>query len=281
MSPAAKENVLLRQTLVRRRQDDFPAVMRPGMVGLAGGSRNAIRPEYIEMTPAIRRIGQGALGPAHEKIKPQFFPVKPPTNEVGVVIAKDAQGEPLLIEVLRYVHGVSNEELREPIYTVALGAVQVRLPSPIALFQAKVANVADIAQAGRQDARHVIILARLLPAYLSDLQRTAIDGGMTERQLIDYLERLLGVVTAAKAKKVLAQLNVAVTDLFVGLGDAKLPKLAGFFEKAPAPRAVTSLTRWHARSAPLSRLPEGVAESRDRRRCCPSPRCSRAGRHTA
>ena len=28
--------------------------------------------------------------------KPQIFPMRPPTNEVGVVIAKDAEGEPLL-----------------------------------------------------------------------------------------------------------------------------------------------------------------------------------------
>ena len=89
--------------------------------------------------------------------KPQFFPVKPPTNEIGVVVAKDQQGRPLLIEVLRFVHGVPNEELREPAYTVALGKTQVQVPSPIALLQAKIANVADLAQTGRQDARHVLI----------------------------------------------------------------------------------------------------------------------------
>jgi hypothetical protein len=66
--------------------------------------------------------------------KPQFFSVKPPTHAVGVLIAKDSQGLPLLIEVLRDVHGVSNEELREPVYTVALGDVQVQVPSPIAIL---------------------------------------------------------------------------------------------------------------------------------------------------
>src|SRR3954463_4092620 len=43
--------------------------------------------------------------------KPQFFPHKPPTNEVGVVIARDATGAPLLIEVLRYIRGATNAEL--------------------------------------------------------------------------------------------------------------------------------------------------------------------------
>ena len=169
--------------------------------------------------------------------KPQFFPVKPPTNEVGVVIARDSRGEPLLLEVLRYVHGVSNEELREPVYTLALGEVQVRVPGPIALLQAKIANVADLAQSGRQDARHVLILAQLLPAYLRDLQRAAGAGGLPERQLIGYLERLLGVVTAAKARQVLRSLQVDPAGWFSGLGDPKLPRLAAFLEKR-LPRAL-------------------------------------------
>ncbi len=168
--------------------------------------------------------------------KPQFFPVKPPTNEVGVVIAKDSHGVPLLIEVLRYVHGVSNEELREPVYTVALGDVKVQVPSPIALLQAKIANVADLAQSGRQDARHVLILSQLLPAYLRDLQQAAVAGGLPERKLIDYLERLLGVITTAKAKKVLERLKIDSAALFAGLGDQTLPKLAAFLQKR-RPRA--------------------------------------------
>src|SRR6478609_5351420 len=47
---------------------------------------------------------------------PQFFPRRPPTNEVGVVRVNDADGAPLLIEVLSGVHGVTNEALREPSY---------------------------------------------------------------------------------------------------------------------------------------------------------------------
>ena len=169
--------------------------------------------------------------------KPQFFSVKPPTHAVGVLIAKDSKGLPLLIEVLRDVNGVSNEELREPVYTVALGDVQVQVPSPIAILPAKIANVADLAQSGRQDARHMLILARLLPAYLRDLQRAALAGEMPERRLIDYLERLLGVVTLAKAKKVLKSLKIDPAGFFAGLGDQRLPKQAAFLEKR-LPRAL-------------------------------------------
>jgi len=113
----------------------------------------------------------------------------------------------------------------------------VDAPGQRLLFQAKIANVANIAQAGRQDARHVLILAQLLPAYLRDLQRAAIAGGMTERQFIFTFERLLGVVATAKARKVLIGLRVEPASWFAGLGNEELPKLARFLAKC-LPRAL-------------------------------------------
>lgn len=169
--------------------------------------------------------------------KPQIFPMRPPTNEVGVVIAKDGEGEPLLVEVLRYVHGVSNEELRAPLYTMALGETRVRVPGPIALLKAKIANVAGIAQTGRQDARHVVILARLMPAYLSELQAAAAEGRMDERRLIELLERLLSEITTTPATRVLTQLRLDPKQFFEGLGHEKLTKLGAFLTKR-LPRAL-------------------------------------------
>jgi hypothetical protein len=116
--------------------------------------------------------------------------------------------------VLRYVHGVSNAELREPVYTLAIGETHVQVPSPIALMQAKIANVADIAQTGRQDARHIMILAQVLPAYLEDLEKAVVEGRMEERKLIEFLERLLAVVTTEKARKVLQELGLGIRHFF-------------------------------------------------------------------
>jgi hypothetical protein len=164
-------------------------------------------------------------------VKPQVFPLRPSTNEVGVVVAKDDSGQPLLIEVLRYLHGVTNEDLREPVYTMALGQTHVRVPGPIALIQAKIANVTDIAQTGRQDSRHVVILARLMPAYLSDLQAAAIEGRMKERKLVEFLERLLAVITTKAARNVFKALRLDARELFESLGDDSLPKLHAFLTK--------------------------------------------------
>jgi hypothetical protein len=171
------------------------------------------------------------------RTKPQFFPVKPPSNEIGVIIAKDHNGLPLLIEVLRYVHGVSNAELREPVYTLAIGETHVLVPSPIALMQAKIANVADIAQTGRQDARHVVILAQVLPVYLEDLEKAVTEGRMEERKLIEFLERLLAVVATEKARKVLQELGLDARQFFAGFEYENRPRLRSFIEKR-VPRAI-------------------------------------------
>ena len=166
-------------------------------------------------------------------VKPQFFPVRPPSNEIGVVIAKDAHGSPVLIEVLRYIHGATEKELRDPVYTLSIGESQVRVqvPGPIALLQSKIANLADLAQTGRQDARHVRILCRIMPAYLADLRNATTGGHLEERSMIVYFERLLAVVTSTKAKKVLRGLSIEVRGLFAGLGPEGLPKLKEFLAR--------------------------------------------------
>jgi hypothetical protein len=78
----------------------------------------------------------------------------------------------------------------------------------------------------------------VLPAYLEDLQQAAIEGRLDERTLIKFLERLLGVVTTTKARKILAQLHLDARSLFTGLGHEKLAKLASFLAKR-LPRALS------------------------------------------
>lgn len=227
-----------------RPPEDFaPLLATPEPVLLVGGQAVNLWALYYEkrttaLAPFVSRavdvLGDRETLAALGKLagaKPQFFPLKPPTNEIGVVIARDPTGQPLLIEVLRSVHGVSNDELRQPIYTLALGETRVQVPGPIALLQAKIANVADLAQTGRQDARHVAILTQVLPAYLEDLQQAVIAGRTEERTLIELLERLLAVVTTRKARRVLLGLQLEARTLFAGLDPQPSPKLRAFLAK--------------------------------------------------
>lgn len=165
--------------------------------------------------------------------KPTFFPMHPPSNEIGFIISKDPAGLPLLVEVLRYVNGVKNEELRETIYEFAVGEkpVTLRVPGPIVLLKAKISNMADIKQTGRQDARHVEILSRVLPAHLGDLQNAAISGRITERKLLDSVEQLVAIVTDRTAQRVLLALSLNPAGFFSELNGEHLPKLKRFLDK--------------------------------------------------
>jgi hypothetical protein len=173
-------------------------------------------------------------------VKPRLFPLKPPSNEVGVIVAAGAVGGPLLIEVLRSVNGVTNEELREPSYTIAIGKspVLVRVPSPIALLKAKIANVASIGQGNRNDIGHVEILARIMPGYLQDLTNAVSAGDLKDRQLLDYLERLIATVTTNTAKEIFALLKLDRAVLFSELNGDAIPGVREFI-KNRLPRALT------------------------------------------
>lgn len=171
--------------------------------------------------------------------KPQFFPLRPPSNEIGVVIAKDRNGNAMLVEVLRYVHGVTNEELRQTVYTVAVGEAKVQLPSPVTLLKAKVSNVADLDQTHRRDERHVRILARLMPGHLADLKQATLDSRIDERRLIEALEQLLRVLTSARGRKVFTFLEIERRPLFDDLEDQALPKVRAFLDQR-LPRALPS-----------------------------------------
>ncbi|MCC5835717.1 MAG: hypothetical protein JJU20_13365 [Opitutales bacterium] len=167
------------------------------------------------------------------KAKPQFFATRPPTNALGVVIAHDKNGEPVLIEVLKYIRGVSDEELREPSYTFEIGEkrISVCVPGPVALFKAKAANLADINQDGRQDAKHLRILSRILPDYWKDVCAAVFSGKLKERKLIGHLEMMLDVIQSSKGQSALKNLSLNAFRLFDGLDSDRLSKVRSFCMK--------------------------------------------------
>ena len=172
-------------------------------------------------------------------VKPKFFPMRPPTNEIGVVIAKNTDGQPLPVEVLSSVHGIKNKDLLHPAYTIGFGKndVLVRVPGPIALLQAKIANVADLDQTDRQDKHHVHILSKLMPAYLADIHSSVADGRINERKMLNLLEHLLTVLISAKACKILPDLNISSKTMFSEIKATSPSKLYSFITKR-LPRAL-------------------------------------------
>lgn len=174
--------------------------------------------------------------------KPQFFPMRPPTNEVGVVFIETG-GTSFPVEVLSHVNGIDNDSLCNPAYTIAVGnrSVCVRVPSPVALLQAKIANVQDLNQTDRQDERHVRILMALMPDYLADLATAAKAGRIKEREVVQMLERLLKTITAKRVQHLLLSLGIQAHDAFSSLKpfSSELPKIHLFLNNR-LPRALPS-----------------------------------------
>lgn len=165
-------------------------------------------------------------------VKPQFFPLKPPSNEVGFIQPMDDSKVPLFIEVLRSVNGVNEEELKEHSVMFEVGdqGVSVQVPSPICLLKAKLANVDQINQEGRQDVKHVTILFRVLPLYLHDVGQSVADGRRMEREFVSILNELLAVITSEHAARILKECGLQPKNLFSMLENSKLPKVGSFLE---------------------------------------------------
>ena len=177
------------------------------------------------------------------KIKPQFFPLKPPSNEIGVVTIPGPDGNVLLVEVLKTVHGISETELRTPAYLFQLGKAktQVLVPGPIALLQAKIANAHDLNQTGRQDLKHVRILIRVLPRYLQQLLDTVAKdptAQLTERGVVDYAEALLKLLRSSKSKKIFTHLGIARSAVFDDLSPSPSSTKFQQFMQIRLPRAL-------------------------------------------
>jgi hypothetical protein len=166
-------------------------------------------------------------------VEPHFFPMRPPTNEVGYIVSSNHSGKPIPIEVLTHVHGIKNEELQAPTYSMSIGdsTTTVQVPGPVALLKAKIANTADIPQEGRQDKRHVQILMCLLPAYLDDVYSSVQNFTIKERDFLNLLEKLIEVMTSDKGKRVLGESNADPRAVFDGLNPEIGTKTHSFIKK--------------------------------------------------
>lgn len=232
-----------------RRPDEFASYLKtPEPVLLVGGQAVNLWALYFgdvtaDLAPFVsadadvlgNRETLESLGRI-AKTKPQFFPLRPPSNEVGVVTIPGPDGSALLVEVLRSVHGVTEAQLRNPAYLFDLGEsqTQVLVPGPVVLLRAKIANAHDLDQTGRQDFRHVRILTRVLPKYFQQLADTASSdtpGALTDRIVVDYAESLLKLLREPKSKKVFSDIGLPRSALFLGLvAPSSLPKFGQFLK---------------------------------------------------
>lgn len=82
-------------------------------------------------------------------------------------------GEPMKIEVLRRIPGLSEAEVNRLATTVSIAGAQVRVLNPVAALMAKAWNVAHIRKEGRHDAEQLLALVCASRAYFRELLAAA------------------------------------------------------------------------------------------------------------
>lgn len=107
------------------------------------------------------------------------------------------------IDVLRDVVGLNRKELStEPMeleFEVDGAWYPCRVLPLIVMFQAKVANLAQLDQANRNDGKHVAILVLVVRTYLQELLAAVQSRELEPRGAIVPLEQVLKVVTSRDA----------------------------------------------------------------------------------
>lgn len=112
------------------------------------------------------------------------------------------QQSPLrLVDLMSSVYGIRQEELahlceRAPVFN------GIKVIDPIYLFRSKCHCLLGLDQSDRQDARHVSMLALILPAYLTLLIAGAAAENLTDRAIlkeIKLLKKILGMNACRRA----------------------------------------------------------------------------------
>jgi hypothetical protein len=107
-------------------------------------------------------------------------------------------GRPFLLEALRSVKGVSDEELKGRA-SLDIAGNEILVPLPHVLLKAKLSNALELDQEDRQDVKHVKLLAVVLREYLIDLARAATEEN--ERESLRIVREAVEVAKSANSKK--------------------------------------------------------------------------------
>lgn len=117
------------------------------------------------------------------------------------------------VDLMTSVYGVPQETLPR-LMERALVIGEIRVIDPIFLFQSKCCCLLGLDQIGRQDEKHVRMLALLLPAHFQGLLGEASEGHITQRALINELKLLKRILKLQKVRQALQNIGTDPVTLF-------------------------------------------------------------------
>lgn len=139
--------------------------------------------------------------------------------------------ERLTVEIISSVNGLTPKELADPdIIQLRTGKIY-RLPSPIVLLKAKLANVAQIDQSRRQDVRHVRMLIPCTREYLRGSHVDTLAGRMSGRDLVNLFEAARSLCLEARNAELGRKHDFNLADVFpMEFSHSPIVKVARFYE---------------------------------------------------
>jgi hypothetical protein len=137
----------------------------------------------------------------------------------------------LTVEIISSVNGLTSKELADPdIIQLRTGKIY-RLPSPIILLKAKLANVAQIDQTRRQDVRHVRMLIPCAREYLRGSHADTLAGRMSDRDLVDLFEAARSLFVDPRNAELGKKFDFELTEVFPReFAHSPITKVAKFYE---------------------------------------------------
>lgn len=156
---------------------------------------------------------------------------EPRTIAVAVLTKPHSGGGTLTVEVLREVLGLTRRELDDSDLVAFPDGHAYRIPSPIRLLKAKLANLRRIIPTRLQDAQHARLLVALSHDYITAQHSQVIAGHLKERLLINALTELADLIADPDSETLDLRFDLKLrAALPRNLPDERLPKLANFYK---------------------------------------------------
>lgn len=145
----------------------------------------------LELLERIRQVTGGAIRYSE--------PRTPMVGYVEILL----RGELRKIEVLRDIKGLDARDLCDAVDVVINGVV-ARVLAPPKILKAKICNTVEIDQANRNDGRHVEIMTVSVREFIKDALFNASSGSATQRDVVNLLEEVRGIILSPMAARATA-----------------------------------------------------------------------------
>jgi hypothetical protein len=133
---------------------------------------------------------------------------------VGYLRGSAGDGSDLLVEILFTIRGLTEREVQQNQVSLEVDGRTYRTLSPPLLLKAKLANLAGMESAGRQDLRHVQILILCIAGYIARAHKELESGRMSDKAFLKLLKAIQQVLCSETASRAASRHDLDFSSCF-------------------------------------------------------------------